>query len=238
MSLSGIPYKNDAMRTIFTLDGKGVALALVMGIAVLALGGASAGPFFLLVLLSFLIIAYLATEAGRQTKIKIRTYEQSRGWKNVAANGLVPVVIALLYCADVRYAFIPLPALILAYVGSIAAVAADKFSSELGVLGGRPFMLLTMERVDRGVSGAVSPLGFAAGIFGAAIIGSVVFFYRGSALMVAIVLAAGFAGDIVDSLLGYFEWKGLGNKYTSNIGCAVAGGIVGMLLFLVFVGVI
>ena len=41
--------------------------------------------------------------------------------------------------------------------------------------------------------------------------------------LMAVVVFSGLAGDLADSVLGYFEEKGIGNKYTSNFVCAVVG---------------
>lgn len=221
---------NDEMRTFFTLDRKGAVLALLMGALVFGFGG-SAGPFFLLALLLFLVISYIATEMGKEIKKRIRTYEKGRGWRNVVANGIVPVVLAAFYYINRLHRLMPGSVIVVAYVGSIAAVAADTFSSEIGVLGGMPIMLLTLKRVKRGVSGGVSVLGTVAGVFAAAVIGSVVFFYVDSVLLVAVIMIAGSVGDIADSFLGYFEVKGIGNKYTSNIACSIVGAFVGAVMF-------
>jgi uncharacterized membrane protein len=41
---------------------------------------------------------------------------------------------------------------------------------------------------------------------------------------------SGFCGGLVDSLLGYYEEKGIGNKYTSNAICGIAGALIAMLI--------
>jgi len=51
-------------------------------------------------------------------------------------------------------------------------------------------------------------------------------------VLILLVTAAGLAGDVIDSIAGYFEERGVGNKYTSNLLCAASGALFGMLLFL------
>jgi uncharacterized membrane protein len=43
-------------------------------------------------------------------------------------------------------------------------------------------------------------------------------------------LAGGFFGTLFDSILGYYEEKGVGNKYTSNFFASVAGSVVALLI--------
>ena len=51
-------------------------------------------------------------------------YEHERGWENVLSNGLLPSILAI----GSPYLG-PFP-----FIASIAAVTADKFGSEIGVL--------------------------------------------------------------------------------------------------------
>jgi uncharacterized membrane protein len=48
---------------------------------------------------------------------------------------------------------------------------------------------------------------------------------------ILIITASGLAGSLIDSCLGYYEERGIGNKFTSNFICGVAAGLIGMLLF-------
>jgi hypothetical protein len=45
------------------------------------------------------------------------------------------------------------------------------------------------------------------------------------------IIVGGFIGTLVDSILGHFEEKGIGNKYSSNFVCSVAGGILSVILY-------
>ena len=48
--------------------------------------------------------------------------------------------------------------------------------------------------------------------------------------MIAVTIA-GVMGSFADSALGYFEEKGIGNKYTSNFICGLVAGLASMALF-------
>ena len=206
-----------------------------MGILILVLGWGTWGPVFLLDLLLFLVLSAIVTRMGRMKKQGIGVYEAGRGWRNVLANGAMPVAAALLYWLNSLYAFMPSGILVLAYIASVCAITADKFASELGVLDGEPTMLLTLKKTKKGVSGGVTGLGLGAGLVGSAIIGSGAIFIGGGVAGVVVVTLAGFAGNLVDSILGYFEEKGIGNKFTSNFFCSVAGFLICLLVLLLLV---
>ncbi|EQD55638.1 membrane protein containing DUF92, transmembrane [mine drainage metagenome] len=130
------------------------------------------------------------------------------------------------------------------FIGAVAAITSDKFSSELGVLDGMPVQLISFKRVKKGVSGGVTAIGLLAGIAGALIIAitpllvysqAVSAFHVGIAYIILAVLVGGFFGTIFDSLLGYYEENGIGNKYTSNFFASVAGSIVAMLVLYLIV---
>jgi uncharacterized membrane protein len=103
------------------------------------------------------------------------------------------------------------PAWAAAFAVSFASATADTWASELGVLSRNdPVSLLTFRPVPRGVSGGVSPRGFAAAIGGALFI-ALIFAAEnlpsartraGFAGLVAFVATGGFLGSLLDSLLG------------------------------------
>lgn len=100
----------------------------------------------------------------------------------------------------------------LAYAGSLAAVNADTWATELGVLSsGLPRLITNFRPVARGTSGGVTGVGTLASAGGALWIAlfGVVFWppalASGSpppAVLVALVASAGLAGSLVDSVLG------------------------------------
>ncbi len=114
----------------------------------------------------------------------------------VLANGGPAALAALL--AQVHAAFGA------AFVGAVAAAAADTWSTEIGARSAAaPVLVTTLRTVERGVSGGVTTLGSAAGGAGAATI-AVTAALAGVADWrdVPWLVAAGVAGGLLDSLLG------------------------------------
>lgn len=122
------------------------------------------------------------------------------------ANGGLGALCALAYALAGRP-----PALLAAFAGLMAAVTADTWATELGVLSAhRPRLITTGRPVDPGTSGGVSLVGTGASALGALLIGAILF-----ALLVAegapaatiwwvvpAALVGGLAGSLIDSLMG------------------------------------
>jgi len=88
------------------------------------------------------------------------------------------------------------------FLGSVAAVTADTWGTELGILArGRTVLLTTFKRVERGTSGGVSLAGFGAGVLGSMVIAVSVLPWIEQAWIPWIVLA-GMVGSVADSALG------------------------------------
>ena len=228
-----------------TLDIGGVVLAVVLGVMFAVLGG-SLGPFFLLVMIVFLLLSALVTWVGMRRKKKLGLGQGPRGIKNVLANGVPPVLMVVLFYIFSKTGNGTMALLsAIGFLGSVAAITADKFGSEIGVLNGMPHMIFTMRHVRKGTSGGITLLGLLAGLVAAIIVASTVLIASGLlgtlngaykfsiAKAVISVALAGFAGNLIDSALGYYEEKGFGNKFTSNFICGVAAGFVAMLIFIV-----
>jgi len=172
---------------------------------------------------AFLIFALLATRFGYYEKKEMGIYEHDRSWENVLSNGLVPAIVSVI---GFFLGFGPLP-----YICSIAAVTADKFASELGVLGGDPTSLDGFKKVKPGTSGAVSPTGTIMSLVGAAGIGIISIFLFGITPTVALMITfVGFAGSFADTLFGVLEEKGFGTKGTTNLLCSIVGAALGFLI--------
>ncbi|MDE1823231.1 MAG: DUF92 domain-containing protein [Candidatus Micrarchaeota archaeon] len=218
------------MVGLLTLDSRGIVAAFVLAVLIFLLGGAY-GFFFIAVILTFLVISALVTLAGRREKLAMASYRSMRGWRNVAANGIVPLLAALGYSLGAAGPYAH--AFVVVYVASVAAAAADKFGSELGVLDGSPVSIVTFRKVKKGVSGAVTPFGLAMSLVAAVVIAVFVFVVGMGWPAFVIVAASGFIGSLVDSLFGHFEEKGIGDKYTTNIMCAASAFIVAFALSLI-----
>jgi uncharacterized protein (TIGR00297 family) len=228
-----------------TLDWGGVALGLIFGILFLEFG-LSLSYFFVLAMLAFLVLSAIATYIDLKYKTKLGIGQEPRGVKNVLANGLPPMVMAALFYIFSRSGHGTWALLsVIAFLASLAAITADKFNSEIGVLSRtQPRMIFNWKKVKKGTSGAISLLGTFAGLIGALVIALMVVLVAkrlvlfnskyafGIEKAILAITVAGFIGSFVDSMLGYYEERGLGNKFTSNFLCGMVAGAVAVLLFI------
>lgn len=166
-------------------------------------------PLFV-VLLAFvlsagLLSAYRALEKGFMDDIVADV--GPRGFWQGVSNGGLAVLLGW------GYLFYPDERLLAAFLGAVAAVNADTWGTELGVLSRTPPRLVTTWRVAaRGTSGAVSGLGTAMTFLGSLFIGTVALVALGveSLLQGGPVLwwvlpvgvVGGMIGALVDSLIG------------------------------------
>ncbi len=224
-----------------TLDITGIIAALVLGFLFLIFGNLSL--VFIAFMLYFLLLSALVTNTGRQRKRALGVYQKSRSIANVVSNGTGPLIFAFLFFMAVfSHATAFAIASLAGFGASVASVTSDKFSSELGVLDGQPRDIFTFKNVKKGASGGITPFGLASGLFASMLI-SIPFvfivFKQGILLPFApsfvvfslfAITIGGFVGTLVDSMLGHYEEKGIGNKFTSNFICSIFGGLLGMLL--------
>lgn len=189
------------------LSASGAWAAAAMGTVYFALGG----PLWYGTLLVFFATSVFWSRWKRQSSAK-RQAEQlyaktgRRDAGQVWANG----GIGFLLCA--AYAAWPEPALAAAFVGVMASVNADTWATEIGALSrAEPRSVLTGRVVAPGTSGGITPLGTAAALAGAALIGMAAALLGGgeaaglpAGALIAAAAVAGFAGAFADSLLGAF----------------------------------
>ncbi|MCD6279673.1 DUF92 domain-containing protein [Candidatus Micrarchaeota archaeon] len=202
-------------RNTLLLDVPGITLAILLGIIVFLLGGMNG---FMMILI-FLVIAVIVTKQGYQEKKDFGIYEHERSWENVVSNGLVPVI---------GLAISPI-----LYVTTLAAMEADKFASELGVLGGEPREIFTFRKIKRGTSGGMTLFGTWMSFIGALVIAIIAkYLYYYDWWTVLIISVIGFIGSIGDTIFGVFEERGIGNKMTTNIICGLIALTIGYYLFI------
>lgn len=200
------------------LDKGGIILAVAFG-AVLLLWG---GPAYLALMLVFFVLAVAVTKYEYEIKKDMGLYEHERGWENVLSNGLLPAALAILSPVSGPFPFI----------ASIAAVTADKFGSEVGVLDSQdPVSLFSLRPVKPGTSGAMSSMGTVASVAGASAIGICAMFVFGlNPTQAGLVALAGFAGSVADTAFGVLEENGFGTKGTTNFICSLVGAVLGYYL--------
>ncbi len=162
-------------------------------------------------MLWFFVLAIIVTRYEYETKKELGLYEHERGWENVFSNGLVPVILAIL---SPQIGSMP-------FIASIAAITADKFGSEVGVLDKEdPISIINFKKVKPGTSGAISKMGTISTLFAGALIGVGAIGLFGITPEKAIYISLiGLSGSFVDTFFGYFEERGIGTKDTTNILC-------------------
>ena len=182
------------------LNRSGALAAAASGGLIFGLGGL---PWAVLLLGFFISSSALSRAfAGRKAGLSEKFAKGSRrDWGQVLANGGLGALLAV--------AKVALPAqdwVWFAFVGAMAAVNADTWATELGVLSrSAPRLLTTGKSVERGISGGVTLLGYLAVSAGALLIGVLAALFspaRGAGIQVASALAGGLVGSSFDSLLG------------------------------------
>jgi len=162
------------------LSRGGVAGAVVVGTTVFGIGG----PLWGALLVVFFATSSLLTEwhAAEKAEPAARFAKGARrDFGQVLANGGAAAALAL------AQAWLPQVDLFPAFVGAMAAVTADTWATEIGLLSSVPPHLITTGRpVPRGTSGGVTVLGTAAAVAGGMLIGLV------AAVMIAVADVARF----------------------------------------------
>jgi len=209
-------------------DMSGLFSAAIIGIILIVF--ADVRWFF--IMLAFFIVGSACTRYKYDYKASIGAAESEggvRGYFNVFANGLVATAAAILYGITANPMFIAL------FMGSVASAAADTAASEIGLTGGKPYLITTLKPVARGTNGGVTLRGETVAV-GAAIIVAIVAYLLNVAdpTLVLITVTAGFVGTNVDSLIGAtLENRGVIGNSGTNLLATLGGGIFAMLLYLV-----
>lgn len=196
LAISAVAYR------VRSLSRSGVLGAILVGTITFGLGGWTWG----LLLIAFFVLASLLSHyRGGQKEALAEKFAKGhqRDLGQVLANGGLGALLAILHFLR------PNDFLFVAFLGSMAAVSADTWATELGVLSPTPPRLITTGKVvPVGTSGGVTLWGIMASIAGALTMGGVAWLLlplRNAATLVSILLLAstsGLLGSLFDSLLG------------------------------------
>ena len=178
------------------LTFRGAIAAGIIGGIIFALGGIS--PAILLI--SFFVSSSALSLVGRSRKIALATsFEKGsqRDQGQVLANGSIAAGLSLIL------ALTEMDIWMLGIAGALAAVTADTWSTELGVLARRkPRLITSGAQVEPGTSGGITLEGTMASILGALLIGLIAALLLGQRNVALVVTLAGTSGAVVDSILG------------------------------------
>lgn len=213
-ALAGVGYAKQS------LDASGALAAIGVGF-----GSIYSDARFGSALAVFFFASSAATRVRSDVKVKIDEHFKAGGgrdWVQVAANGFVPTIIAMVYALiAVPSANVSLQgALASAFLGYYSCCCGDTFASELGVLSkSRPRLIIDpMRSVEPGTNGGVTALGWSASAAGGAAVGAAFVVGRAAvvalsggdflaaciqdAIIVVYGAIAGVFGSFVDSMLG------------------------------------
>jgi uncharacterized protein (TIGR00297 family) len=183
-----------------SLSASGAWAAVITGGLIFGLGGL---PWALL-LLTFFITSSALSRVFKQRKASLAekfSKGDRRDWGQVLANGAFGALLAISFFIHTHREWVWM-----AFAGCMAAVNADTWSTELGVLSTiQPRMITSGQKVERGTSGGVTLVGSLAAVGGAGLIAMVALIFnppQSWLTSLGIIILAGVAGAFIDSLLG------------------------------------
>lgn len=157
----------------------------------------------------FFILGLFFMSSSLWSKIKNRNKEKAeellvkgsqRDWQQVIANGGLAAIASGIYYLSNDSTWL------IGFCICIAAANSDTWASEIGSMSkGKPIFIRTLQRTERGTSGAVSLLGTIAAFAGSFLIAVAAFYlFQLSIKLFIIVFLLGFIGNVVDTFLGAF----------------------------------
>jgi len=240
---SNWPYLDQRIILALVINGCFALVALVLkmvkpsgagaGLALGTLVYLGYGYKSFLMLLAFFLLGSLATRVGYAAKARRGIAEKrggARSWGEALANTLAGAFFSILVITTHHEA-----AFLLALVAAFAEAAGDTVSSEIGQwISERAYLITTFQPVLAGADGGISVGGTLAGLLASAVVVGAGY---GLGLCgiggAAIALAAAFAGDLLDSVLGAtIEQRGLvTNGIVNFTSTSFAGGLALAITF-------
>ncbi len=232
-------------RRIFELSGS--ISAFVVGMII----GICGNVLWLILLLIFLATSFVATKYRFEWK-KSQGFQEGKGgertWRNVAANGAVPTMIAFLSFvaawaapAGTQSALFPKDIASFMFVSAIAVAASDTAASEIGIVDPKVYLITNGKPIKRGTDGGVSLTGMFASFVAAgytSAVAYVIFAFLNKSLLAGpatlfVPMLCGFLGCQVDSIIGAtLERRGYIGKLGNNLASIAIGTALAFLISL------
>jgi uncharacterized protein (TIGR00297 family) len=194
---------------------------------------AGAGPVAFATLAALFVLTWVSTRLGYRRKLALGVAEHREGrtaWQ-ILANLAVAALGAVVYSATGRRVWL------VAALAALTEAATDTVASEIGQYSqANPRMITTWQRVPAGTDGGITIPGSIAGLGAGLVIAGVA--TLGGVLPPAqfwIPVAAGFAGMLIDSLLGAtLQRRGCISNQTVNLfstlaAAALASAVIALL---------
>lgn len=186
---------------LHALNRSGALAATLIGGTITAAAGWSAGALLIAFFITSSILSRITGRLRPAQGANVERGSNRDAWQVLANGGVATICAVAWWLFDRDW-------LLGAFAASLAAAAADTWATEIGAFSrSKPRLITTLRPVERGVSGAVSPLGTLATVAGAATIGALAATLlrdhgASSAQLFIAVTVAGIGGSLFDSLLG------------------------------------
>jgi uncharacterized protein (TIGR00297 family) len=181
-----------------SLNKSGAVAAAFTGTIIFGIGGLA----WAILLLTFFITSSALSRAFKKRKAKLeekfsKGHERDAG--QVFGNGGIATFFAALH-----YFYPNEPWVWVGFAASLAAVNADTWATELGVLNPNPPRMITnlFKVVEKGTSGGISLVGTLASLAGSALIAFLASFLTDDWSLLPLITVSGLVGSLFDSLLG------------------------------------
>ena len=205
--------------------------AAITGAAVATLLFVGAGYVGFVMMTFFFMLGTLATSHKKNIKKQLGISEENKGRRTIGqvlANAGVAGLSGLLMLMDAQHKELYL----LMIASAFSSATADTISSELGsVYGSKFYNILTFKKDQRGLNGVVSLEGTLAGVLGSIMIALVFVCFQQFDNRFIVIVVAGTAGNIMDSLLGATleNRQVIGNNavnFLNTISAAITAGLL------------